>query len=181
VVYHENTHGLSNRLVGGGTTTCLRGLQSGGMGEGWGDFMGSSFRNDPVVGAYVTGNTTLGIRRASMASSPFTYNDVKNGNLGEVHDVGELWAAVLWDVRTALGAAKTEQLVVQGMKNTPCNPTMLQARDGIIAADASINAGANRCALFRAFARRQMGSGASSPNHNSTTQIVTSTAVPAGC
>src|SRR6185369_3781353 len=117
VVYHENTHGLSNRLVGGGSGSCLGGLQSGGMGEGWGDFMGSSFRNDPVVGAYVTGNTTVGIRRASMASSPFTYNDIKNRNLAEVHDAGELWAAVLWDVRVRLGAAKTEQLVVQGMKN----------------------------------------------------------------
>jgi hypothetical protein len=181
VVYHENTHGLSNRLVGNGATTCLRNLQSGGMGEGWGDFMGSSFRNDPVVGAYVTGNTTLGIRRASMANSPFTYNDIKNGNLAEVHDAGELWAATLWDIRKALGAAKTEQLVVQGMKNTPCNPSMLNARDAIISADANVFAGANRCKIWTAFAGRQMGTGASSPNANSTSQIVTSTAVPTDC
>jgi hypothetical protein len=181
VVYHENTHGLSNRLVGNGATTCLRNLQSGGMGEGWGDFLGSSFRNDPVVGAYVTGNTTLGIRRASMANSPFTYNDIKNGNLAEVHDAGELWAATLWDIRKALGAAKTEQLVVQGMKNTPCNPSMLNARDGIISADQTINAGANRCALWHVFAGRLMGSGASSASDRTTTGIVTSTAVPAGC
>jgi len=181
VVYHENTHGLSNRLVGGGATTCLNGLQSGGMGEGWGDFMGSSFRNDPVVGAYVTGNTTLGIRRASMALSPFNYNDVKIASLNEVHDAGELWTAALWDIRRVLGAATTEQLVVQGMKNTGCNPTMLAARDGIIAADVSINGGANRCKLWRAFADRGMGNGASSPNHNSTTAIVTSNALPADC
>jgi len=181
VVYHENTHGLSNRLVGGGSTTCLGGLQSGGMGEGWGDFMGSSFRNNPVVGAYVTGNTTVGIRRMSMANSTFTYNSIKNRTLAEVHDIGELWAAALWDVRKALGAATTERLVVQGMKNTPCNPTMLQARDGIISADQTINGGANRCALWKAFAGRLMGTGAASPNHNSTTQITTSSAVPAGC
>jgi hypothetical protein len=67
------------------------------------------------------------------------------------------------------------------MKNTPCNPTMLQARDGIISADQSINAGANKCTIWHAFAGRLMGTGASSPNHNSTTTIVTSTAVPAGC
>ncbi|HEX7836812.1 MAG TPA: M36 family metallopeptidase [Kofleriaceae bacterium] len=138
-------------------------------------------RNDPVVGAYVTGNTTLGIRRASMALSPFNYNDVKIANLNEVHDAGELWAATLWDIRRVLGAATTEQLVVQGMKNTPCNPTMLNARDGIISADALINAGANRCALRRVFADRGMGNGASSPNHNSTTQIVTSSALPTDC
>jgi len=80
-----------------------------------------------------------------------------------------------------VGAAVAERIVVAGMKLTPCNPTMLQARDGIIQADQNINAGANRCRIFRAFAGRLMGSGASSPNHNSTTAVVTSTAVPAGC
>jgi extracellular elastinolytic metalloproteinase len=58
---------------------------------------------------------------------------------------------------------------------------MLQARDGIVSADASINGGANRCAIWKAFAGRQMGSAASSPNDRSTTAIVTSTAVPADC
>jgi Fungalysin metallopeptidase (M36)/Proprotein convertase P-domain/Fungalysin/Thermolysin Propeptide Motif len=181
VIYHENTHGLSNRLVGGGSTACLNGTQSGGMGEGWGDFMGASFLNDPIVGAYVTGNATIGIRKASMANSPFTYANIKDGTMTEVHNAGEIWAATLFDARKAVGAATIEQLVVSGMKLTPCNPTMLQARDAIIQADANINAGANRCALFAAFAGRQMGTGASSPNTNSTSQIVLSTAVPPEC
>jgi len=187
VVYHENTHGLSNRLVGNGATTCLRNLQSGGMGEGWSDFVAATFLDNPVIGAYVTGNATVGIRQFSMANSPFTYNDIKNGTLNEVHKVGELWAATLWDVRNGvggvggLGAAVTEHLVVSGMKLTPCNPSMLNARDAIVQADANINGGANRCAIFRAFANRLMGTGASSPSDTSTTQIVTSSAVPAGC
>ena len=181
VIYHEQTHGLSNRLVGGGTTSCLGGLQSGAMGEGWSDFMAASFLDDPVIGAYVTGNAEVGIRRASMASSPFTYGNLQDRSLSEIHDVGEIWAATLWDVRRALGAAVTEQLVVSGMKLTPCNPTMLQARDAIIAADASNNAGANRCALYTAFAGRLMGTGASSPTADATTSIVTSTDVPADC
>jgi len=181
VIYHENSHGLSNRLVGGGSTSCLGGLQSGGMGEGWGDFIGASFTGVPVVGAYVTGNTTLGIRRASMANSPFTFNDIRTRNLAEVHDVGELWAAVLWDVRKAVGAATVEQLVVSGMKLTPCNPSMLDARDAIIQADANLDGGANRCALWAAFAGRGMGSGASSPSDRATTSILTSTALPSDC
>ena len=82
VIYHELTHGLSNRLVGGGTTGCLVNLQSGGMGEGWGDFMAASFLDDPVIGAYVTGNATVGIRRASMANSPFTYTDIQDRQPG---------------------------------------------------------------------------------------------------
>jgi DNA-binding CsgD family transcriptional regulator len=43
IVYHEITHVLSNRLVGGGSTACLNGSQSGGMGEGWSDFLAASF------------------------------------------------------------------------------------------------------------------------------------------
>jgi subtilisin-like proprotein convertase family protein len=58
---------------------------------------------------------------------------------------------------------------------------MLNARDGIIQADANINAGANRCKIWQAFAGRLMGTGASSPSSSSTSQIVTSTAVPADC
>jgi hypothetical protein len=181
VIYHENTHGVSNRLVGGGSGACLSGPQSGGMGEGWGDFMGSSFLSNPVVGAYVTGNATNGIRHAPMNNSPFTYANIKDGTMTEVHNAGEIWAATLWDARTQVGKAVIEQLVISGMKLTPCNPTMLQARDAIIQADANINAGANRCKLWTAFAGRQMGTGASSPNNNSTTQIVLSTAVPADC
>jgi extracellular elastinolytic metalloproteinase len=67
------------------------------------------------------------------------------------------------------------------MKLTPCNPTMLNARDAILQADVNVNAGANKCAIWRAFAGRLMGTGASSPNDTSTSAIVTSTAVPAGC
>jgi subtilisin-like proprotein convertase family protein len=181
VIYHENTHGLSNRLVGGGSSACLNGLQSGGMGEGWSDFLAASFLNNAVVGAYVTGNATVGIRRASMANSPFTYANIKDGTMSEVHDAGEVWAATLWDIRRVLGAAVTEQLVVSGMKFTPCNPTFLNARDGILSADQALFGGANHCKLFTAFAKRQMGAGASSPTSNSTSTIVLSSQLPPEC
>lgn len=181
VVYHENTHGLSNRLVGGGSSGCLNGTQSGGMGEGWSDFIAATILNNPVIGAYVTGDAVRGIRAAPMDSSPFTYANIKDGSMTEVHDAGEVWAATLFDLRERLGAAVVDRLVVQGMKLTPCSPTMLQARDGILQADANLNGGANRCAIFEVFAGRQMGSGASSPNHNSTSAIVLSTAVPTEC
>lgn len=187
LIYHEMTHGLSNRLVGGGSTTCLGGVQSGAMGEGWGDFMAASFLNDPVIGAYSIANAAVGFRLASMASSPFSYDTIRSDQFIEPTDRGEAWAAVLWDIRNGvggvggLGAATTEQLVVSGMKLTPCNPTMLQARDAILQADQNINGGTNRCAIFAAFAHRLMGTGASSTSDNATSTIVTSRAVPPEC
>ena len=42
---HEYTHGVSNRLTGGpANSNCLNALESGGMGEGWGDFMATAIR-----------------------------------------------------------------------------------------------------------------------------------------
>ena len=45
VVIHEYTHGVSTRLTGGpANSNCLNALESGGMGEGWGDFMATAIR-----------------------------------------------------------------------------------------------------------------------------------------
>lgn len=35
IVTHENTHGITNRMTGGGTAACLQTTESGGLGEGW--------------------------------------------------------------------------------------------------------------------------------------------------
>jgi extracellular elastinolytic metalloproteinase len=39
VPVHENTHGVTNRMTGGGTGACLQTTEAGGMGEGWSDAM----------------------------------------------------------------------------------------------------------------------------------------------
>ena len=56
IVLHEHTHGLSNRLVGGGVG--ISALQPGGMGEGWSDFYGIALLSgagDDVNGNYAAG------------------------------------------------------------------------------------------------------------------------------
>jgi subtilisin-like proprotein convertase family protein len=76
VVYHEYTHGLSNRLIGDGDG--LNANQSGAMGEGWSDWyamdylVAHSFVADTgadgevIVGEYVTNDRTRGIRRQPL-------------------------------------------------------------------------------------------------------------------
>ena len=39
IVTHEMTHGVTNRMTGGGTGRCLQTTEAGGMGEGWSDTM----------------------------------------------------------------------------------------------------------------------------------------------
>jgi len=95
VVFHEHTHGLSWRLVGGGQA--LGTTQSDGMGEGWSDFYGLSLLSqagDDVNGNYAAGgyasykiggpsdtqNYYFGIRRypytTDMKKNPLTFNDI---------------------------------------------------------------------------------------------------------
>ncbi|MGA9625483.1 MAG: M36 family metallopeptidase [Bryobacteraceae bacterium] len=156
---HEYGHGVSNRLVGAGTSTsCLAQIQSGAMGEGWSDYFAISYFNNPVYGAYQSQNPISGLRRQSYQGYTYTYADVGNGSYGyEVHDDGEIWAATLWDLRNSLGQAVTDRLVINGLKSTPCNPSMTDARDAILAADQAANGGANRATIWQVFAKHGLG------------------------
>ena len=171
VAYHELTHGLSNRLVGGPTSTsCLPGCflcpykQGGSMGEGWSDFIPCNLFDDPVEGEYPTQNFVRGIRRAAYDDQPRTYADLGDAGF-EVHRDGEIWGATLWDLRDALigayghdtGRQMVAQLVVDGMKLTPCLPSFIDGRNAILMADQLNNDGANKCLIWEVFANRGMG------------------------
>ncbi|MGW7412086.1 M36 family metallopeptidase [Streptomyces sp. NPDC054863] len=182
-VAHEYSHGLSHRLVGGGTMG--GGVQTGALGEGWGDAIATSMWSDPVYGEYATGTAT-GVRRYAYDKSPLTYGDLCGGGGCQVHRDGEIWATTMWEARTALvgahgaagGKAQHEQLMVDGMKLTPTKPDFLDARDGILAADRANNNGANQCLLWGAFAKRGMGASASSSAQD---QATPATDLPATC
>jgi hypothetical protein len=173
VIIHEYTHGVSTRLVGGAADVFgLFGVQSGAMGEGWGDWFAASLHEDPVLGEYVTGNATTGIRRYTLDNNPLTYGDLCQGPRGcEVHDDGEIWSATLWDLRRQFrdkygneaGRQRVEQLVIDAMKGAAANPSMLDMRDAILAADTKKE---NQDLIWRAFACRGMGLSATTTDHN---------------
>jgi hypothetical protein len=161
VIAHEYGHGVSNRLVpgtiSGGTN------QAGSLGEGWSDTISFLRWGDTMVGEYVTGNATSGIRNFAYDAHPWTYGDYSTG-VTSPHRNGEIWAAAMYLIRTRLGIDTTTRLVLDGMRSTPNGPTptFLDARDGILAADMLNNGGANFCALSASFAERGMGENAAS-------------------
>ncbi len=216
IVFHEYTHGLSNRLVGGGVG--ISALQTQGMGEGWSDFYGLCLLSQPgddVNGNYAAGgyatyqlsgltqNYYYGIRRypysTDLTKNPLTLKDIDptmasahatvphspifsapNVSSSEVHNQGEVWCVALWEARASLvsklGAAAGNQMILQlvtdGMKLSPANPTFLQARNAIIQADLVDNGGANKNELWAAFAKRGMGASATVPVNSTTTGVV---------
>ncbi|MCX8107828.1 MAG: M36 family metallopeptidase, partial [Verrucomicrobiae bacterium] len=98
----------------------------------------------------------------------------------EVHNMGEVWAIALWEVRANLvdslgwdeGNSTMLQLIVDGMKLCPPNPTFLEARDAIVQADELTFGGLNKAEIWRGFAKRGMGYSARVPAANTTRGVV---------
>ncbi|KAJ3517106.1 hypothetical protein NLJ89_g723 [Agrocybe chaxingu] len=182
ILIHEMTHGITNRMTGGGTARCLQTTESGGLGEGWSDafagWMEQSSREtkDITIGSYVY-NRTRGLRRfpysVNTTTNPLRYSDLKK--LTEVHYIGEVWANMLHNVYASLvqqfdyssdrftnpdspaGNVVFLRLFIDSLAIQPCNPSFVQARDAWIQADVNRYGGKHRCTVFKAFASRGLG------------------------
>ncbi|KAG9075375.1 Fungalysin/Thermolysin Extracellular metalloproteinase 5, partial [Ceratobasidium sp. UAMH 11750] len=107
IVIHELSHGLSTRLTGGPANSgCLGWGESGGMGEGWGDFLATTIRStqdysDFSMGSWAS-NQPNGIRNyvysTNMTVNPSTYKTLDKPGYWGVHAIGEVWAEILWVV-----------------------------------------------------------------------------------
>ncbi|HEY7044220.1 MAG TPA: M36 family metallopeptidase [Nocardioidaceae bacterium] len=187
VVYHEYTHGLSNRLVvdANGVST-LGNVQAGSMGEAWSDWYAMDFlvddglfrdtnaAGDLRIGEYVGwGNDLIrtqpldcpvGTTSPKCPGTPgagpggYTYGDFgKIIGAPEVHADGEIWGETLWDVRKALGSRLTESLVTRAMELSPSNPSYLDERNSILQADLVNYNGRHQDKIWKIFAARGMG------------------------
>lgn len=122
------THGITNRMTGGGTASCLQTLEAGALGEGWSDAMAeyvqicasyicaslsdascswvhqnSTTIEDFAIGPYVT-NNPAGVRTylysTDTTTNPLTYSSLSS--LTDVHAMGEVWANILHNMLAAL-------------------------------------------------------------------------------
>ncbi|KAJ7696956.1 Fungalysin metallopeptidase-domain-containing protein [Mycena rosella] len=181
IVSHENTHGITNRMTGGGTGRCLQIVESQGLGEGWSDAMAdwteqvSAPISDFTLGSYVNGGVPIRSKPYSTNSTvnPYTYSTLLA--VGSKRKIGEIWANMLHNVHAALVAAhgfsqtaRTDpsgsegnvvflHLFLDALPLQPCQPDFLQARDAIIQADQNRYSGSNKCLLWKEFASRGLG------------------------
>jgi hypothetical protein len=208
IVFHEYGHGISNRLIGGpANVNCLTNRQQAG--EGLSDWwalaqtaeVGDAGTDPRGMGTYALGQPTsgLGIRTQRYSTDPavntWTYASI-NG-MAVPHGVGSVWAQAAWEVYwklvnkwgfdpnffNAAGSAGNQRMmlyVVEGLKNTACNPTFTQIRDGIIQAAVDNHGGEDVCPMWEAFAAFGLGTNAVSGGANSTTPT-NGFAVPASC
>jgi extracellular elastinolytic metalloproteinase len=186
-VYHEYTHGLSNRLdvdVQGFST--LGNVQGGAMGEAWSDWyamdylvkqglqkdrpgkvdvrlfrydgVGVNFDRTEPIDCAVGAKAHLCNGGETGHRGGYTYADYgKVVGAPEVHSDGEIWAQTLWSLRHKLGSKKTEALVTRAMELAPFNPSFLDMRNAILVADTSVFHGKGRGTIWKVFASRGMG------------------------
>jgi extracellular elastinolytic metalloproteinase len=196
IIIHEYGHGISNRLVGGpNNVSCLKNNQN--PGEGISDWLALVYTHevgdtgaDPRgIGTYVLGQPTTGagIRPQRYSTDPainnYTYESIKGKSVP--HGVGSVWAQALWEVYWALvdehgfdpdlynatGDSGNQRMLLyftEGLKNTACNPTFTDARDGIIQAATDNYSGEDVCLIWETFANFGLGSDAVSGGSNST-------------
>jgi len=198
VLYHEYTHGLSNRLVvdANGNST-LGDVQAGSMGEAWsdwyamdylvsqgnlvdsaepgelrvGDYVGAGFdfiRTQPIDCPVGSTSTRCPGGRTGKPGG-YTYGDF--GHIftrPEVHADGEIWGETLWDLRLAIGSRAARSLVTRAMELSPSNPSFLDMRNAILQADA-VQGGRRNTRIWQVFANRGMGYFASAVDGNDST------------
>ncbi|KAG8906518.1 hypothetical protein FRB99_006738 [Tulasnella sp. 403] len=182
IMTHELTHGLSNRMTGGGTGRCLTSDESSGLGEGWSDTVAfwvettGATPTDYTFGSWVSGEAG-GMRAYPYSTNkqvnPLMYSSL-SGLTTQKHHIGMIWATMLievyWKMVAASGYSDSKTSAGQSAGNTmflhlivdafalqPCNPTILDARNAILQADVNRYSGLNKCAIWKAFAKRGLG------------------------
>ncbi|MDC0666262.1 M36 family metallopeptidase [Nannocystis radixulma] len=201
VVAHEYAHYVHHRLVATGN------LQSLAQSEGWGDFFALHLAlrpGDDLAGAYGHASYVsrdpgpfFGLRRYTYSTdtskNALTFRHISDGeplpdgtptapstlpNSG-VHNAGEVWATMLWEVYVALHEAHAGDLefdavrrrmsdyVVAGMMLAPTQPSYTEQRDAMLTAIGQHSVD-DFVTAAQAFARRGAGTCAVSPPNDST-------------
>lgn len=199
IVVHEYGHGISTRQVGGpSNSSCLTNAQQ--PGEGISDWLalvythksGDTGATRRPVGTYAMGQATTG---NGIRGVPYTTDtSINNWTYASIagrtvpHGVGAVWAQGMWrvywalvdqhgfstDLYAPLGGFGNQRAMLyhnEGLKNTACNPTFTQLRDGIIQAAVDNYGGQDVCRIWTAFAAFGLGSDAISRGSGSTTPV----------
>lgn len=136
----------------------------------WGSTGANGCHHDPLTFADIDAT------QIDLADACFPPGPLGSTTADQIHNIGEVWAVALWDVRSKLiqkhgaveGNRRAMQYVMDGMKLSPINPTILQSRDAILAAVQASDASDLR-PVWQGFAIRGMGVLASIQNPGSGT------------
>lgn len=162
IIAHEYGHGVTWRMVGD-----MSGPFGAASGEGFSDVLATWLTDEDRVAEYSSGWAN-GIRSTGYGSHTGTYGDFSGTS---VHNDGEIYAATMWDVRTAWmaqGWPENELLdvVIGGLSFTALQPAFEDMRDGLLDAIDAYSVWTpqertdRQCLVWDSYAARGIGEGA---------------------
>lgn len=134
-----------------------------------------------------------------MTVNPSTYASVANvAAISQPHGIGYVWNTMLWEMYWNLvdrygynadiygdwstgGNNLAIQLVMDGMKFQVCSPGFVDGRNAILQADTALTGGVVQCEIWRAFAKRGLGTSASQGLSTNRLDGVQAFDLPASC
>lgn len=151
IVVHEYGHAVHEDIVPG----FVYAGESGAISEGFGDYFGATFGDNPLVGEWDAVSYNPGpppfLRRTDTAKH------YPEDIVGQVHSDGEIISAAWWDFRNLVGAQIADQIVIEGMFYTGTSATFQDFADGMVAADQALYGGTHVGFIFQAFGGRGIG------------------------
>jgi len=149
VAYHEYTHAVSQSIVS------LDGEEGGGMNEGYSDYFAGTMTNDPAIGVYIMKKLNRPWLR-NMTNTKHYPEDIAH----EVHDDGEIWGGVCWDLRKALGAQIADVLIHKSRYHLGSNTNFVGGFEGALASDRESFGGSHLDKIKEVFNHRGIKSAA---------------------
>lgn len=164
-ILHEFAHALQDAII----PDFGQSPEAAAIGEGFGDYFAASFFADQKPEEYQPCVMTwdgllIGLEDGTdppclrRVDRDWTTDDFEDGEDLE-HSNGEIWSAVLWDIRTQLGRSEADRLIVESHFQLDGFTTFTRNARAIIDADQNLNGGAHKATLETVFAERRVALG----------------------
>jgi extracellular elastinolytic metalloproteinase len=151
----------------GDNASVPRGIGSFTSGEG---INGAGIRPAKYSPDFAVNNYTYGRTNGMKANGSILGIAI---TVPDVHSIGFIWASMLWDLNWKYvekygynsnvlanpdsGSARVLQLVMDALKLQACNPSFIQGRNAILAAEMAKTDGVDKCMIWKVFAKRGLG------------------------
>lgn len=161
IILHELGHAIQDAICPGFGQS----PEAAAMGEGFGDYFAASFFADKKTQYYQTSVGTWDSIKDTAHDPPclrrvdekITYESFDHGKSADEHDNGQIWSATLWDIRTAVGRAVADTIILESHFQLDGFTTFARGARAIIDADRNLNRGRHLAGLRRVFHRRGIG------------------------
>ncbi len=161
IILHELGHAIQDAICPGFGQS----QEAAAMGEGFGDYFAVSFFADKKSPHFRTAfaswdgivDNDLDPPRVRMLDEKLTYESFDHSDGGDEHDNGQIWSAMLWEIRTALSRKIADPLIIESHFQLDGFTTFARGARAIIDADRNLHRGRHIARLRRIFHRRGIG------------------------